>query len=180
MQKQAFLSALLTRKRTLEGPKINANDLYIDRIDENIPSSLIAEIYTLYLSNNHLYSLVGLPQFINLRVLSVANNNIRYYEDLDILSKLKHLEKLTLDKNPVTYLPYYREYILALCPKLTALDDCKLNNHELSHSRDNIAKLRNYIDQFALVILRNTTLSHFIMKQLCHEAMFTDVFPSYR
>lgn len=180
MQKQSFLSALLSRKRTLEGPKINANDLNIINIDENIPSSLIAEIHTLYLSNNHVYSLVGLSQFNNLRVLSVANNNIRYYEDLDVLSKLNHLERLNLDRNPVTYLPYYREYVITLCPKLIILDDCKLNDYEIEHCKENISKLRNYIDQFALIVLRNTMLSHYIMKRLCHESLFTEIFPSYR
>ena len=74
-------------------------------------------IVTLYLSNNLISSLDGIGQeiFLTITKLSLSNNKIYGINDLLPLSKLALLTTLSLNGNPVTLLPYYKQEVLTIC-----------------------------------------------------------------
>jgi hypothetical protein len=91
------------------------------------PKHFAHAIHSLYISNNCLTNLNGLDQFENLEIFSATNNLIQSIEDLNSLSQLKHLKKVSLHGNPVAGLPFYREYILNSCPNLESIDGQKIS-----------------------------------------------------
>lgn len=94
--------------------KLHLASCYMSVLDP-VPVQLARRVKVLYLSNNSLRSLQGIQQFTRLTSISVANNHIRYVHDLMGLASLPHLEKLGLEGNTVTLMPYYRELVLGLC-----------------------------------------------------------------
>jgi hypothetical protein len=101
--------------------KLSVCDKGLTSIDKIAPSIANA-IETLYLSNNNIAKLSGLTQFKNLRVLSIANNTISDFSELEHLSVLTKLEVLNLEFNPCTQLPSYRANVIARLPRLKVLD----------------------------------------------------------
>eukprot|EP01031_Cornospumella_fuschlensis_P012714 gene12714-15538_t len=92
------------------------------------PSNLALAIRSLLLSNNALLSVEGVEQFSNVDTLSLSNNLIRYMEDLAALQTLSQLKKLSLQGNPVAKLPFYRDFIVSLCPHLEVLDGIRITD----------------------------------------------------
>jgi hypothetical protein len=69
----------------------------------------------LYASRNRLSSLGGVKQFPNLRLLSAGDNPLDDVPDLDALTSLRKLEVLSLERTPVSKLPFYRQHVIARC-----------------------------------------------------------------
>ena len=120
--------ALRDHTSVFDGTKIKVVEKCIVEID-HVPNKF-AGIETLFLSNNFLTSLEGVAQFLNLRVLSAANNSIAYFVDLDPLSYLPNLAILNLEYNPVTQLPNYRYHVLRRAPSLRNLDNKEVTKSE--------------------------------------------------
>lgn len=100
--------------------RLSAVEKLVSIIDPVSGRYLNAE--TFYASNNLITSLSGIGQFHKLRILSLTNNRINDIRQLADLSKLLHLETLSLEKNPVVYYPFYRLHVIRLCPSLRSLD----------------------------------------------------------
>ena len=100
---------------------LNLVDCEVTVIDDisSVDDSLFhrGPICTLYLSNNLISSLDGIEQevFRTITKLSLSNNDIRRVNDLLPLSKLPKLITLSLNGNPVTHLPYYKQEVLTIC-----------------------------------------------------------------
>ena len=69
-----------------------------------LPTKLNKTVKTLYLSNNYISSLEHVDQFENLLYCSLTHNFIRYLDELQPLSKLKSLLKISLSGNIVILL----------------------------------------------------------------------------
>ena len=109
--------------------KLSLVGLNIHIIDA-IPTTLAASVKVLYLSDNSICRLAGLEQFANVVTISIKNNAIRYLDEIQPLSRMRRLTKLSMEGNPVTRLPYYREHIIVSCPSLTVLDDKAVSTDE--------------------------------------------------
>jgi Leucine-rich repeat (LRR) protein len=89
------------------------------------------KIQTLYLSDNAIHSLNDIDRFSSLTSLSCCNNNLTFFDQIDCLSRLKSLTKLSLTGNRVTLNPFYREVVtVSICVGLTSLDGIKLSRVE--------------------------------------------------
>ena len=66
----------------------------------------------------------------NLVFLSLAENNITKLKDVEILGKLKNLDKLQLLDNQIEKLPDYREKIFQMLPNLLYLDNKDFDGNE--------------------------------------------------
>ena len=147
---------------------------------DKIPSSISESVQRLYLSDNCLKDTVGVEQFSNLRFLSLANNFIKFFLDLKSLTSLQQLEKLLLVGNKVTELPFYRQYVLNLCPKLTVLDGTPITLSERQSSRLNMIRVTSFYDQMRMNELQNTVLSHLRHQIVLHREFRKVVMGQFR
>lgn len=79
---------------------------------------------TTFLFNNNLISKIGVigDQLANLNSLSLTNNKISEFSEIDNLASCKKLEFLSLVDNPVVYKLHYRIYTIYKIPTLKHLD----------------------------------------------------------
>jgi hypothetical protein len=117
----------------LLGTKLSAVNGSISCIDR-LPTSVALLCTHLFLSNNDISSLLGIEQFQNIKVVSLSNNRLRRTSDLVQLRSLRYLDKLNLEGNAVTSMPYYRQFLVAICPRLTLLDNVPVSAEERVHS----------------------------------------------
>lgn len=155
------------------GLKLSLVGSNISVIDK-VPSTLITKVQTLYLSNNHITTLDGIEQFQQLRCLSVANNLIRYLSSLRPLKQSHSLERLSLEGNTVTGMPFYRQYVISLCPNLLNLDGVAVSREERNVDRSTERQLSAFYDQLRLNELQNIVLRNLCM-QLNLRAEFSRV-----
>jgi Leucine-rich repeat (LRR) protein len=141
---------------------------------DDVPSALINKVQTLYLSNNHITTLDGIEQFQQLRCLSVANNLIRYVSSLRSLHQNQYLEKISLEGNVVTGMPFYRQYVIGLCPRLLVLDGVNVTVDERNADRSTARQLSAFYDQLRLNELQNIVLRNLFL-QLNLHADFSNV-----
>ena len=119
-------NALNRQPQATDGNRVHLVGVGVQILDQ-LSTKIALRAKTVYLSNNDIDSLRGISQFTNLKSLSCSNNKISSIDELRYLSDLINLEKLSIDGNPVCGIPYFREYIIALCPNLTHLDSSKGN-----------------------------------------------------
>lgn len=86
-----------------------------------------AKIEQMFISHNRITTLNGIQNFKNLRVLSIAFNDISKISELRFLEGL-NLETLNMEANPITKLPYYQHHVVALLPKLVLFDGKSVND----------------------------------------------------
>jgi Leucine-rich repeat (LRR) protein len=137
------------------------------------PASLSSSIRLLYLSNNSLVSLNNIQQFKNLETLTVAGNEIAYYEDLVALKDLPSLTSLDLRDNKVTDLPYFYDYILSLCPGLKILIKdltgySKINEEKLLEAKLNYSKLLTYLSKAIYNEMKNKFVENLALRRNLH------------
>lgn len=81
----------------------------------------MGQLVKLNLSHNNLMSLPNdeiLSTLVSLRILFLDNNNFRNWKDIEFVFTLKHLYHLTLNNNPLCYLPAYRNTVIKYLPHL--------------------------------------------------------------
>jgi Leucine-rich repeat (LRR) protein len=122
------------------GQKLSLVGNNISEIDK-IPSTLLTKVQTLYLSNNSIVTLDNIEQFTHLQNLSVTNNLIRYLSHLKSLGLNEELEKVSLEGNVVTGMPFYRRYMVGLCPRLLVLDGSNVTAEERNSSKSTARQL---------------------------------------
>merc|ERR1719437_238332 len=67
----------------------------------------------------------------NLRAVVLTGNKLEKLVDLEPLTKLKNLERLSLLENPVTKVKHYRPYMISKCSKsLRILDFNRIKDKE--------------------------------------------------
>lgn len=177
-----------------EGPisfdngKLSLVGCYITEIDM-IPEKISSIIKTLYLSHNSLTSLQNIQQFKYLTSVSLANNSIRYLHLLTPLSSLVLLEKISLEGNIVTHMPYYREIIIGLCSSslnhsqnllLESIDSIPITSEEKVQSRVNYRKCCVQIEQLRCNGLRVIILEHMYRLFSCHAEIISYVMGKFR
>ncbi|CAD6645374.1 XXYS1_4_G0019800.mRNA.1.CDS.1 [Saccharomyces cerevisiae] len=81
------------------------------------------DIHTLLLGRNNIVEVDGRQLPMNVQNLTLSNNSIRRFEDLQRLRRApRTLKNLTLIGNQVCHLANYREHVLRLVPHLETLD----------------------------------------------------------
>lgn len=178
------LSDAMRQGPSIEGGKLNLVSSYITEIDI-LPIKMISNVTILYLSNNSLSSLVNLQQFKYIKHLSISNNSLRYLYTLSPISSLSFLEKLSLEGNIVTHMPYYREVIIGLCStgsncSLDILDSIRISAEEKANSRANYKKCCTQIEQLRCNSLRVAILDHMQKLFSCHAEFISDVVGRFR
>lgn len=168
-----------SRKYVFDGGKLSMNNCSITLID-SLPESITKSISIVFISNNYLEKLTGIHQFVNIRVLNLSNNLLLHYEDILPLRKLKFLEKLMLQNNPVTFIPFYREIVIEVCDQLSVLDEIKVSKEEKLDSQIYSIKLKTLLVQMNLNELHFDALNHFRQLRLCHISFANEVFPRFR
>ena len=148
--------------------KLRLVGLDIGEIDM-VPGPLPERIQVLYMSNNLLSSLDGVEQFVNVRQVSFANNFVKYLSDLRSLGQLQHLEKITLEGNVVTGMPFYRQYLIGMCANLTSVDGINVTPDERKHARTYSRQLSAFYDQLRLNELQNIILRHLRLQLTMHS-----------
>ena len=113
-----------------------------------VPTHVAHDVERLYASRNRLSSLGGIERFPGLRLLSVGDNLFHDVSDLDALSRCPNLEVLSLERTPVSKLPFYREHVIARCASsLRSLDgepvDDAARTRAASAVRRDVAHLEN-------------------------------------
>ncbi|EFJ41501.1 hypothetical protein VOLCADRAFT_98490 [Volvox carteri f. nagariensis] len=129
-RQQVRLSAVLQQAPHLyDRQRLSAVERFIDRIDA-LPARY-TEAQVVFLSKNSLTSVAGLEQFRQLRVLGLADNLLADPEQLEMLaSACPGLEALSLEGNPIAYVPYYRSRVLLALPGLKSLDGRPITEEE--------------------------------------------------
>ena len=148
--------------------QLNLVNKDISKIGEDLPKQLIQSVTKLYLSGNYISSLYSIDIFKNLRVLSLKNNEIRYFEELQSLSLLSKLEVLSLEGNSVTKLPHYRVHVLTLCTVLTQLDGLAVTDSERSCNASRVHKIFAVYSKLRENELRNAVLVHISIMAACN------------
>jgi hypothetical protein len=157
-----FSHALLSSSTAfVERGSIRLSNARIHSIDD-APSlaSTRAATKALLLGNNYIRSIQGLHRWVDLEALSVSHNSIKCLHDIDAIRHFRRLSKLNLEGNPVTELPFYRSYVLALCPSLVFLDNQKISNEERAACKADYQELvasieAMKINQIRLIVLGN-------------------------
>jgi hypothetical protein len=166
--------------------KLHLVSCYMTELDA-LPTALAQRVKVLYLSNNSLQSLQGIQQFSNITTLSLTNNSIRYMHHLAPLASLHHLERLALDGNVVTGMPYYRELVLGICSStsrqgssLQVLDGVKVSADEQSNMRVQFRKVCGQLDLMRCNELRVCVLEHVCALTACHSQLIAEVLGKFR
>jgi Leucine-rich repeat (LRR) protein len=171
--------ALRSRPMALEGTKLNLVSSCIGDID-GVPGAIGERVQTLYLGNNNLSSIGGIEQFSSAQSISLTNNLIRYLSELRALGRLRHLEKLSLEGNVVTSMPFYRQYVLALCPRLRSLDGVKVSGEERAGARAASRKVSTLYQQLRLNQLQHCVLTHLRLQLALHSELSKVVLGRFR
>ncbi|GLC68628.1 hypothetical protein PLESTF_000716600 [Pleodorina starrii] len=109
--------------------RLSAVERFIERVD-TVPARF-AEAQVVFLSKNSLTSVAGLEQFRGLRVLGLADNLLADPDQLEALAAAcPGLEALSLEGNPIAYVPYYRSRVVLALPGLKALDGRPVTEEE--------------------------------------------------
>lgn len=156
---------------SLEGSKLSLVGDSITAIGE-LPPSLTSRVQTLYLSNNNIASLGGIDQMKGLRSLSMANNLMRYLGQLQVLGEMSVLEKLSLEGNPVSNMPFYRMCVLSLCPHLVVLDGKKVTIEERRLVSGSMGKINQHFETLRKNELKNVVLLHLASSLACNSELF--------
>jgi hypothetical protein len=161
------------------GLKLSLVGNNISEIDK-VPGTLLQKVQTLYLSNNSISSLNGIEQFTNLRSLSVTNNLIRYLSHLRALTLNEQLERVSLEGNIVTGMPFYRQYVIGLCPHLVMLDGVNVTVEERASARSSSRQLSAFYDQLRLNELQNIVLQNICLHLNLHADFNRTVLGRFR
>ncbi|GLI67412.1 hypothetical protein VaNZ11_011607 [Volvox africanus] len=131
-KQQVRLSAVLQLAPHLyDRHRLSAVEKFIDKID--ILPARYAEAQVVFLSKNSLTTVAGLEQFKQLRVLGLADNLLTDPEHLDALAAAcPGLEALSLEGNPIAYVPHYRARVALMLPNLKSLDGRPITDEERS------------------------------------------------
>ena len=157
----------------------NSDNVYVDVRDntkanekENASNEMTSHVKKLYLSNNSVMSLNGIDQFPSVINLSIANNEIRYLEQLQSLQYLTQLEKLSLEGNFVASTPFYRCIVLHMCSHLETLDGITVTSHERDHVIQKYSDIENFYQGSRTSELRNAILTHLTNILRCHDELY--------
>ena len=145
-----------------------------------VPPTIARFVKVLYISNNSFKSLSGIEQFVLLKSLSCANNDIKYLGDLKYLSSCRQLEKVSFVGNIVTSMPFYRQYLISICPNIISIDGVNVLWKEKIESKSSSSKAQLYYDQLRLNDLRNCILRHIQKLVTCHGELLATVFGRFR
>jgi hypothetical protein len=170
---RTLLQCLLEVPNSLDGDKLSLVGMRINSLSDPPPLNVAAKVKVLYLSNNDLDDLEGIGDFKNLKALSIANNSFHYLGSLRPLRCLTHLEKLSTEGNSINGMPYFREYILGLCPMLVSLDGSKISLEERASAKSNSRKIANVFHQLRSNELRLLVLDHLQKLTHVHSQFFS-------
>jgi len=94
----------------------------VDLLPDCLPIQSL-DVERFYASRNALTSLTNFKQFPKLRLLGAGDNDIDDISEIDTLAKgCPLMEVLSLERTPVSTLPFYRQHVIARFPRLKTLD----------------------------------------------------------
>lgn len=156
----------------IERDKVSAVSSELHNINElRLPQQVKHQVKCLFLSNNYIQNLHGITAFSHVQILSLVNNALRYLEELQPLSSLPCLKRISLSGNAVTKLPYYQETLISLCSEVESLDGQKINELTRTELKIRHKHAALYYSRAASNATRNSILQHIIQKVQYHEEM---------
>jgi hypothetical protein len=173
------LSSVIAQQHSSKPEILRLTDCDVTHID--IIQCTLSKVFTsLFMSRNSITTLINIEQFENLCVLSVSHNFIRYLDDIQPLSRLHSLKKLSLSGNAVTHMPFYKVHVLVICPHLEQLDELKVDPADYKLAKQMHARAKVSYDQLQVNQLRNCLLTHLSELMACHSEMRRTVFGTFR
>lgn len=179
--------------------KLQLVGCYMTELDA-LPATLALRARVLLLGNNSLSSLQGVQQFSNITTLSLVNNSLRYFHQLAPLGALPLLQRLALEGNLVTDMPFYRELVLGICCSapppsspstcyassfssargLLVLDGVKVSAEERQGVRVKFRQACGQLDLMRCNELRVCVLEHVCALTACHSQLVAEVLGKFR
>eukprot|EP00798_Chlamydomonas_sp_ICE-L_P021453 gene21454-28423_t len=178
-RKQVPLSSVL-KSSSMDRLKLSAVEKFVTRLDA-VPNQFL-EAQVLYLSKNSLESLRGVEQFSAVHTLSLTDNLISDWAELDRLWEgCPGLTILSLEGNPLAQLPNYRPHVIERLPSVTSLDLKPVTNEE----RSQVTRLLNQEDACVSIMVHNACVVHkmsqvFLKLQLHLELVHVMYGPRHR
>ena len=114
-------------------------NLWGQRLEDVSIVSKLPNIETIALSVNEIKTLAPFQHCLHLRELFLRRNSIPSLSEIKYLTNLPALQTLWLADNPITQEPNYREFVIAMLPHLTKLDEVDITQKE----RDEAIKIYN-------------------------------------
>jgi hypothetical protein len=93
---------------------------------------------------------------------------------------MQRLEKLVLEGNLCTSMPYYREYIIGMCRNIISIDGVKVTPLERENARSLAKKAHTFYEQLRLNELRNCILLNMRNHLACLRELLHVVFGKFR
>lgn len=176
---RSFTEAVRDQRATIDNGKLSIVNAQVTNID-TVSSAYASRIQTLYMSGNLLRSLVGIEQFANVTILSLAGCNISYFDEIQSLGRLPQLEKLSLEGNRITSIAYYRIRVLSLCARVCVLDAAKVLPDERSQMIYLQRMVTSQLEQLRTGELKLTVLRHMAGLLSCHAQLVATVLGRFR
>ena len=130
MSKTLTTELVQMKCRTDNLPMINKLNIWgMDLGDVSLVERM-PNLQVLSLSVNKIDTLKPFASLKKLQELYLRNNNIQTLNEVMHLKDLKNLSVLWLSENPVSALPFYREFVVKQLPSLTTLDEKKVTAEE--------------------------------------------------
>lgn len=140
-----------------------------------LPASIVSTLHTVTLTGNRLAHLAGIGQFKACEFLSLANNRIEYFSELEHLRPLRKLLHLRLEGNPFMNAPHSRCRVIteldAMGIRLKSLDGILVTSQEREKSVDILRSYEASLSSCIVTEFRIWVLSHICKKLEMHEEL---------
>ena len=143
MSKILTLELITKRLKNSKLDEIKALNLWGKDLEDISILSQLPNLEIVSLRKNKISNIEVLKNHKNLRELYLKENLINDIKQIEQLKDLKQFEVLSLEENPITSIPDYRNKILEILPQLKKLDDKTVESVSPKHKIIPIIKSKN-------------------------------------
>ena len=143
MSKKLTLELITKRLKNSKLNEIKALNLWGKDLEDISILSQLPNLEIVSLRKNKISNIEVFKNHKNLRELYLKENLINDIKQIEQLKDLKQFEILSLEENPITSIPDYRNKILEILPQLKKLDDKTVESVSPKHKIIPIIKSKN-------------------------------------
>ena len=143
MSKKLTLELITKRLKNSKLNEIKALNLWGKELEDISILSQLPNLEIVSLRKNKISNIEVFKNHKNLRELYLKENLINDIKQIEQLKDLKQFEILSLEENPITSIPDYRNKILEILPQLKKLDDKTVESVSPKHKIIPIIKSKN-------------------------------------
>ena len=143
MSNKLTLELIIKRVKNSKLDQIKALNLWGKDLEDISILSQLPNLEIVSLRKNKISNIEVFKNHINLRELYLKENLINDIKQIENLKDLNQFEILSLEDNPITSIPDYRNKILEILPQLKKLDDKTVESVSPKHKIIPIIKAKN-------------------------------------